>query len=79
MTSKLQTLFAALSMAASLLVYVVNQETRSAVIEMKVEMLDRLENLRQQNDRIYPRREYLEALERRVSTLESRNARPAER
>lgn len=79
MTSKLQTLFAALSMAASLLVYVVNQETRSAVIEMKVEMLDRLENLRQQNDRIYPRREYLDALERRVSTLESRNARPSER
>jgi len=71
MTSKLQTLFAGLSMAASLLVYVVNQQTRSAVIEIKVEMMDRMENLRQQNDRIYPRREYFDALERRVTSLES--------
>jgi len=79
MTSKLQTLFAALSMGASLLVYVVNQETRSAVIDMKVEMMDRMEALRQQNDRIYPRREYFDALERRVTTLESRHDRSSER
>jgi hypothetical protein len=79
MSGALQTIFAAVSMIASLLVFVVNQQIRSEVIVMKVEMLDRLENLRQQNDRIYPRRENLESLERRVNQLESRNARPLER
>lgn len=79
MSGKLQTLFAAISMAASLLVYVVNQQTRSAVVEMKVEMLDRMERIRLQNDVIYPRRENLDALERRVSNLEVWNARSAKR
>lgn len=79
MSGKLQTLFAAISMAASLLVYVVNQQTRSTVVEMKVEMLDRMERIRLQNDVIYPRRENLDALERRVSNLEVWNARSAKR
>jgi len=78
MIAKVQTALAAISMAASLLVYVVNQQTRSAVIEMKVEMLDRLETLRQQNDRIYPRRENFDAIERRVTNLES-HVRPYQR